>query len=308
MDIVIAGLGGIGGYYGGRLAAAFGGGSTHRVTFFCRGAHLDAIRNEGLEVRAVDGTFTACPSFATDRGENLTPCDLLLVCVKTYDLDVAIREVRPAISPSTVVLPLANGVNNARAIRNIIPGSVVLNGLVYISSFIESPGVVRQIGGSRTLVFGPETGPTDPFEPLAALLKEAGIAATLSADIRAEVWSKFIFLSPLAAVTTLSAKTFGELQKDAPKMALLKDLMEEARLVGKALGVTWPPDVVSKSLGKFEGFPPETKTSMQLDAERGKRTELMELVGSIVEMGKDAGVPTPRYAAVFAELRGRVKS
>ena len=308
MNIVIAGVGGIGGYYGGRLAAAGSGAGGSQVEFFCRGAHLEVIREKGLEVRAADGTFTARPAFATDRADELSPCDLLLVCVKTYDLAETIRSLRPPISPATIVLPLANGVNNAQRIRDIVPDADVLNGLVYISSFIEAPGVIRQIGGSRALVFGPENGGTERCAAIETLLRGAGINATLSSNVRLDVWSKFIFLSALAAVTTLTGKNFGDLQKDAESMALLKELMEEIRRVGNALGVSFPADAADSALGKFAGFPPETKTSMQLDAERGKRTELSELVGSVVEMGARAGVATPRYAEVFARLREKVRS
>ncbi len=307
MNIVIAGVGGIGGYYGGRLAAAYSGAGGSQVEFFCRGAHLEAIREKGLEVRAADGTFTARPAFATDRADELSPCDLLLVCVKTYDLAETIRSLRPAISRGTIVLPLANGVNNARCIRDIVPEADVLNGLVYISSFIEAPGVVRQIGGSRALVFGPENGGTEAYASIETLLRGAGINAALSSNVRLDVWSKFIFLSALAAVTTLTGKNFGDLQKDAENMALLKELMEEIRHVGNALGVSFPADATDSALGKFAGFPPETKTSMQLDAERGKRTELSELVGSVVDMGARAGVATPRYSEVFARLAKKVR-
>ena len=198
MKIAVLGLGGVGGYFGGKIAQKYAGLPGHQVIFIARGPHLAAIREKGLRVKAVEGEFTARPDLATDSAAEVGPCDLILVCVKGYDLEAAATAIVPMLHEKTVVLPVLNGVDIAEGLAALLFRGRILSGCVYISSFVEAPGVIRQVGGTCQLFFGPEDGKTEGYRPLETLFKEAGIKAELSGEIAVHLWSKYLFVSPMA--------------------------------------------------------------------------------------------------------------
>ena len=306
MRIGIIGIGGVGGYYGGKLALKYSGRSKHEVIFFARGAHLEAIRRDGLRLVTVDGEYLVRPAQATDNAGEIGPLDLAIFCTKSYGLEDAARAVAGNLSDDSVVLPLLNGVDITERLRAVLPRGAVLYGGVFISSAIQGPGVVKQVGGTGQLFFGPaDPADVETYRPIETLLRDAGIKAELSADALLPLWTKYIFIGPMAGVTSLTGKPFGEVLADAADRALVEGLMKEIEAVARKKGVHFPPDIVQASLGKAAAFAPTTKTSMQLDYERGNRTELDIFTAYMVKAGKELGIPVPLHKKVYVELLQR---
>ncbi len=306
MRIGIIGIGGVGGYYGGKLALKYTGRSKHDVIFYARGEHLAAIRRDGLKLVTVDGECIVRPAQATDNPAEMGPLDLAIFCTKSYGLEDAARAVAGNLGADSIVLPLLNGVDITDRLRAVLPRGEVLYGGVFISSAIQGPGVVRQVGGTGQLFFGPANrADVEKYRPIETLLKDAGIKAELSADALLPLWTKYIFIGPMAGVTSLTGKPFGEVLADAADRALVEGMMREIEAVARGKGVNFPPDIVETSLGKAAAFAPTTKTSMQLDYERGNRTELDIFTAYMVQAGKELGIPVPLHRKVYVELMMR---
>jgi 2-dehydropantoate 2-reductase len=305
MKIAVVGLGGVGGYFGGKLAGKYAGSPEHKVVFIARGEHLAAIRREGLLLKTVEGISLVIPDLATDRPAEAGSCDLVFFCVKEYGLETAAAGLDPLLHANTIILPVLNGVDIAERLRSIVPRGTVLSGCVYISSFIETPGVVRQVGGTCQLVFGPDDGRADVYRPLEALLKGAGIKADLSANIAVPLWTKYLFVSPMAGVTSLTGLCFGEVMADEKGRAMVRGLMAEIAHLAGVKGITLPTDSVESAIAKVNHFPPETKSSMQLDYEKGEKTELELFIGFAVRAGHTLGVPMPLHEELYTALKNR---
>ncbi len=307
MRVAVVGIGGVGGYYGGRLAYTYPPGSEHEVVFYCRGAHMEAIRKNGLKLIARDGEWMARPSLVTDTPAEMGTVDVALFCVKGYDLLEAARSMAVAISPRTVVIPLGNGVDNDETLKQGLCTGDVLNGCAYISTHVEAPGVVEQTGGSRKLFFGNPDGRTEPYRLIEEILKAAGIDAALSANILEEVWTKFIFIGPVSGVTSLHGVTIGQAIDDPGLRKQLSGMMSEVEALARKKGVELPGDVVEQSLEKAGAFPRDTKSSMQLDVESGRRTELDTMLGYVVRQGRELGVPASVHSSVCESLRRKTR-
>jgi len=306
MRIGIIGIGGVGGYYGGKLALQYTGRRKHEVRFYARGEHLAAIRRDGRKRVTVDGECIVRPAQATDNPAEMGPLDLAIFCTKSYGLEDAARAVAGNLGADSIVLPLLNGVDITDRLRAVLPRGEVLYGGVFISSAIQGPGVVRQVGGTGQLFFGPANrADVEKYRPIETLLKDAGIKAELSADALLPLWTKYIFIGPMAGVTSMTGKPFGEVLADAADRALVEGMMREIEAVARGKGVNFPPDIVETSLGKAAAFAPTTKTSMQLDYERGNRTELDIFTAYMVQAGKELGIPVPLHRKVYAELMMR---
>lgn len=303
MKVAVVGIGGVGGYYGGKLAARFPQGGEHEVIFFCRGTHLETIRRDGLRLITREGSFIAHPSMATDSADDMGVVDVAFFAVKGYSLADVAKAVRPTIGPSTVVIPLGNGVDNDEVLANELKTGRVLNGCVHIATYIKAPGVVEQTGGSGKLFFGDPGGLMEPYLQIETMLKEADIDGTLSAHILRDVWTKFIFIDAISAVTSLHAVTIGTVLSTPELKALLTDLMSEVEALAAHLDAGLPEDIIQQSLDRAAAFPPDTKTSMQRDVEKKARTELETMMGYVVRKGKSTGVPTPRHDGVYERLR-----
>jgi 2-dehydropantoate 2-reductase len=303
MKAAVIGIGGIGGYYGGKLAAKYAGAGEHQIIFIARGEHLKAIQQQGLRLTAVEGDLTAVPALATDNTRDAGLFDLVFVCVKSYALEEAARRIKDNLHDKSVVIPLLNGVNMAERLKAILPKGRILSGCVYISARIESPGVVRQVGGSCQLIFGPDRGAAAaPFRPLEDFLKNAGIKAELVGDIAVPLWTKYIFIDPLAGLTSMLGKPFGAILDNPIDRTMLEGLMQEVELVARAQGVPFPEDIVEATMAKASSFPATTKTSMLLDFEMGNPAELDIFMGYMVAAGKKLGVPVPLHEKVYGEL------
>lgn len=303
MKIAVIGVGGIGGYLGGKLARAYVALGVHEVYFIARGEHLARIREEGIQVKADDGDFKARPTMATDRPEDVGKADLVLFCVKSYDFEDAARAISPIVGEDTFILPLQNGVDKRSWMDKTLGKGVALDGCVYMAVHIESPGVIKQAGGSRKLLFGRDPRDVVRLEPLAAVMRGAGINVDLVEDIRLPVWSKYIMICPLAAATSYHRETTGALMEDPAKRAFLEGLVREVEEVARKKGVNYPADILKTTMDIIAGFPYDTKTSMQRDFEKGNRTELEIFSGAVVRMGGETGVGTPLHRMVYEALR-----
>lgn len=304
MKIAIIGMGGVGGYFGGKLAHAYSSSNEHDVVFIARGNHLKKIKEDGLTVITKDeGTWVVHPDIATDNPHDAGPVDVIFFCVKGYDLENAARLMMPVIQDQTVSITLLNGVDNVERLATVIDRGAILNGCVYISSYVVEPGTIRQVGGPCSLFLGPENGPVAPYRDLETILKEAHINATLSDRIAVDVWSKYIFVGPLGGITSMVEEPLGAILENKDHRGMLEGMMKEVEATARAQGISLPDTIVQQSLNVASNFPYETKTSIQLDFEKGKQTELETFVGYLVRSGKKAGVATPLHNRIYETLK-----
>lgn len=299
MKIAVLGSGGVGGYFGGLLARA-----GHDVTFIARGTHLRAIRARGLRIDGVTDSFTIAPANATDDSEEVGAVELVLLCVKTYDLAAALDQLRPLVGPGTVVLTLQNGVEAPELVASVVGQDAVLPGLVYCEVAIREPGVIFQGSALRRIVLGERNGAlTARARAIADMFAATGTETILSENVIGALWTKFCFICAMGGVTTLARRPLGAVMADEEGQALLYAVMEEISAAGRATGVRFDADPVAAGLATAGRFPPETKSSMQRDLERGGRLEIEALNGAVVRIGRANGVATPANQAIYAALR-----
>lgn len=303
MKIAVVGVGGVGGYYGGMLSERYRPDGDVEITFIARGGHLAAIRENGLRLARAEGELTVWPDQATDAPAEGTIFDVVLFCVKSYDLEQSAGAVAGAVGPETAVLTLLNGVDNADRLRSVLPQATVLNGCVYLSAHLAGPGVVRQVGGSGQLFFGGPAPAGDKPRQIETLLRAAGIDATLTGDIERIVWEKFLFIAPLAGVTAYTGRTVGEVMQEPASRNLLERLLDELLAVAAARGLSFAGTVREDTLRKAGGFPPQTRTSLQLDFEKRRRTELETFTGYALREAGRLGIPAPVHEKIYTALR-----
>ena len=298
MKILIMGTGGVGGYYGGLLAQ-----QGHDVTFIARGAHLYTIRHEGLKVKSIHGDFTISPAHATEDPAKVGPVDLVLFSVKTYHTDEAAEAIRPAVGPQTAVLSLQNGIDAAERIGKVVGMGHVLGGATWLSSAVEAPGVIKQISQFRRIVFG-ETDRTrsERIQSIHEVLKNTGITVEISEDILKILWTKFVFISAVSSLGSLTRLPMGDYRSVPEARGLISGIMRETEALAHAQRIVLDDDVVAKSLEFMDNSGPHIKPSMQLDIESGRRTEIESMIGVIGRKGRELGVPTPYADFVYASL------
>ena len=297
-------MGGVGGYFGGKLAHCYSSSGEHEVMFIARGNHLQKIKDGGLTITTKDeGTFIARPDMATDTPADIGPVDVIFFSVKGYDLENAAASMMPVIHERTVSITLLNGVDNVERLATVIDRGTILNGCVYISAHMAEPGTIRQVGGPCSLFFGPESGPVDSYRNLESVLKNANINAVLSDHIAVDAWSKYIFVGPLGGLSSIVGKPLGAIMETKEHRTMLEGLMREVESTARARGIPLPDTIVRQSLGMASNFPYETKTSIQLDFERGTRTEFETFVGYVVRAGRQAGIATPLHDRVYEALK-----
>src|SRR5712692_1024264 len=292
------GSGGLGGYFGARLAQA---GSD--VAFLARGAHLAAMREHGLKVESALGDVHLRDVRATDKPADLGLVDFVFFCVKLWDSDAAAEQIAPLVGPNTTIISFQNGVQKDDLLRRGFGDAALMGGVAYIATAIERPGVIKHTGTMQRLVFGEYDGSSSPrAQALLEACLAGGINAELSNDVRREIWDKFIFLVGLSATTTTIRLPIGPIREHPQTRAFLLDVMREAMAVGRAHGVMLPEDYAEARLAFCDSLPADMTSSMHHDLERGNRLEVAWLSGGVVELGKKAGVPTPANAAVAAIL------
>jgi 2-dehydropantoate 2-reductase len=295
--IAVFGAGGIGAYYGSGFA--IGGADVHLIA---RGAHLEALRRDGLTIETADGTVRQHLHATADPNE-IGPVDVVLFCVKSYDTETAAPTVRPLLGPDTAVVSLQNGVDNEAKIAAAIGWQHVLGGSAYIFGAIRSPGVVVA-SGPRSIVFGEWAG-GEPSPRVLAILAAAAagrVGATTTVDIQAAKWEKYVLLAALSAVSAATQLPLGDIRRSPAAVALLQDLMTEVWAVGRASGVRLADGLVDRQFALVMAQDEESKASLQTDLVTGHRMELDALQGATLQLGREFGVPTPNMTAAYAIL------
>jgi 2-dehydropantoate 2-reductase len=298
MRIIILGAGAVGSYYGGLLARA-----GHSVSFVARGAHLNALRERGLEVRTPEETFTV-DVLAEDDPQTLGPADLAVIAVKSYSLSEIAPAARLLAEKGADVLPLLNGVDAAdRLIAAGVPADRVLGGLTEISAARVAPGVVERRSPFQRVGVGElEGGISDRAERIAAAFREAGADARASADITADLWRKLAFIATMAAACGLARSPVGPIREAPLGPLLIERAAREVIAVGQARGEDLGEDDVSRILAFVDSLAPGIKPSFLLDLESGGPTELDDLCGAVSRIGREAGVETPVHDVATAAL------
>lgn len=298
MKIAIFGSGGVGGYFGAKLAAA-----GEDVTFLARGAHLKAMQEGGLHISSPQGDVSLPNVQATDRTQAVGPVDVVLFTVKMYDVDESAATLKPLIGPDTVVITLQNGVDAVDIVARHVGRDHVAGGVAYIAAVIAEPGLIRHTS-MDALIFGELDGRrSDRLTAFEAACTRAGFSARVSETIDVDLWAKFARLSVFSAMTAVTRSTMGVLREDPELFAMLKAACEETIAVARARGVPLPDTIMSEITQMVLSLPHHAKASMLEDLERGKRLELPWLSGAVVRLGKETGVPTPIHAFIATVLK-----
>jgi 2-dehydropantoate 2-reductase len=294
MRVAVMGSGGLGGYFG---ALLFRGGTD--VSFIARGAHLEAMQRDGLRIDGGPDPFHLEHIRATDNPEEIGPVDLVMVCVKLWDTEAALEELRPLVGADTALVSFQNGVLKDSYLRAAYDESRLLGGVAYVATTVSSPGVITRTGPLQRLIVGEFDGRRSArVEAFHAAALAGGIDAEVSDDIRRAIWEKFVFLVGLSATTTTMRVPIGPIRENPRSRALLLDLMREVVAVGRAHGVPLPEDYAEQRLAFADGVSAEMTSSMHHDLERGGRLEVRWLSGGVVELGKEVGIETPLNRAV----------
>lgn len=298
MKILVMGSGGVGGYFGGRLAQA-----GCDVSFVARGEHGRALREQGLRISSPLGDLHLQQAAVTDNPASVGRVDLVLFGVKLWDTQAAARQLLPVLGPETAVISFQNGVVKDDLLREALGAAHVAGGVAYIAARIGEPGQVVHNGSMARLVFGEHHGRASPrLARFAEACAAAGIAHELTPRIHLALWEKFVFLAALSAATTLARLPVGPIRDHPRARTFLHDLMDEAVQVGRAEGVPLPPEYAESRLAFADGLPATMTSSMHHDLERGSRLELPWLSGDVVARGRRLGVPTPCHRAVVDML------
>jgi 2-dehydropantoate 2-reductase len=299
MRIAVVGTGGVGGGFGAALARAGAD-----VTFIARGAHLAAMKSQGLKVQSERGDTHLVPTRATENPAEIGKVDIVLFCVKLWDVESAGQHIRPLIGSDTAVIPLQNGIDAAERLIPILGSGAVMGGVAQISASITEPGVIRQVGTFMRMIFGEFDGSRSKRgEDFLSLCLRAGFDATLSDQILTDLWMKFILLASNASMMAATRQPIGKLRDDPDLRPIFVTAYREVVDVGRARGVALPADAVDRILDLTGHMPPAMKASMALDLDRGNRLELPWLGGKVVELGREFGVPTPTHAMMVAMLK-----
>jgi 2-dehydropantoate 2-reductase len=298
MRVLVAGAGAVGGYFGARLA-----GAGTAVTFLARGAHLAAMRRDGLRVRsAVDGDAVV-PVDAVDDVSGRPVADVVLFCVKSFDTEAAAEAVRPVVGPDTAVVSLQNGVDNEDTLARVLGPGHAVGGVAYVFAAIEAPGVIAHRLGGRVVV-GELDGRLSPrLERLRAAFAAAGVPAEVVADIRRVLWEKYLMISAQAGMTALTRAPIGVIRAVPETWRLYRRIVEELAALAAAEGVRLDGGVVDTICKAMEGLAPEALSSMYHDLVQGRRLELEALHGRAVRAAERLGVAMPSVFAVYAALK-----
>jgi 2-dehydropantoate 2-reductase len=299
MKWIVMGTGGVGGYFGGRLAQA-----GHEVWFVARGVELAALRRDGLRVESVRGDFTIEPAHAVEDPAEAGVADVVLVAVKSWQTAEAAQALRPAVGPETSVLSLQNGATAAEEIGAVLGMAPMLGGVCRIMAYISEPGKITHAGIEPAVVLGELDGRRSERAQavFAAFEGCQGVKATLSDDIRRDIWTKFLFIASVSGIGAVTRAPADRFLAVPETRRLLEAALREVEALARARGIALADDVVAKNLAFVEGLPAGATASMQRDVMEGRPSELEAQSGAIVRMGRDSGVPTPAHEFLYAAL------
>ncbi|HEX3186916.1 MAG TPA: 2-dehydropantoate 2-reductase [Pyrinomonadaceae bacterium] len=301
MRIAVFGTGGVGGYFGGRLAHA-----GEDVTFIARGEHLRAIKTNGLIVDSLAGNFVVFPAQATDDVNDIGEVDLVIVGVKAWQVPEAARAIKPLIGPGTTVLPLQNGVDAVSQLVDELGRAVVIGGLCRIVSFVVEPGHIKHAGFTPSIVIGEiDNQRTDRINLIEGVFKRAGLEITVAADIQAALWTKFLFIASFSGVGAMANAPAGVLRSDPKWSVQMLKAMEEIYALALARGIKLAPDSIDKVMASVKALPDDATSSMQRDIAAGRPSELESQNGAVVRLGRESGVEVPTHTLIYETLKPR---
>lgn len=299
MKIAVFGSGGVGGYFGARLAQA-----GNEVHFIARGRHLAAMRANGLKVTSPHGDALIRPVLAHEKAAEIGPVEVVMFAVKLWDTPGAAESLRPLVAAGGVVIPFQNGVESVDALRKVLGEGPVMGGSAYIASRISAPGVIEHIGQMSRLQFGTLL----PQQRLVAqkfleACKKANLNAELVEDVTRAIWEKFVFLVAVSNTTAVSRSPLGTVRSDPDLRWLFEQSMRETLRLARSRGVAFPEDFVPTRMKAVDALPAEMKASMAHDLEAGGKLEAPWLCGAVARMSAEAGLEAPVNRAVYAALK-----
>lgn len=299
MRIAVMGTGGVGGYFGAMLAKA-----GHHVAFIARGAHLAAMRTKGLRVESAGGDILLPQVIATDDPSSLEPVDVLMFCVKLWDVEAAASQVAPLVARGGVVIPFQNGIDSHTILRRVLGESHVLGGVAYIAAAILAPGVIVHTGSMAKLRVGAfDEALVGRAGAFVHACTQAGIDAEVAQEIERALWEKFVFLSALSGVTALSRQPVGFVRSDPDLRGAFEAAMKETVALARARNVALADDFLPKQMRAFDALPAQMRSSMQNDLLAGHRLEAPWLCGRVAELSAKAGIAAPVNATIYAGLK-----
>ena len=299
MRIAVFGTGGVGGYFGGRLALA-----GEEVTFIARGEHLRAIKSTGLQVDSTAGDFVIYPAQATDDVSEVGEVELVILGVKAWQVPEAARALKPLVGLQTTVLPLQNGVEAVPQLVAELGSENVIGGLCRIVSYVVGPGHIRHAGFAVSIIIGElDNRHTDRIARIEQVFKRAGFDISIAPDIQVALWTKFLFIASFSGVGAMANAPAGVLRSDPTWRTHILNAMHEIYALAHARGVKLPPDSLDKVMGFVNSLPEDATSSMQRDIAAGKPSELESQTGAIVRMAREAGVEVPTNELIYQTLK-----
>ena len=298
MKTLVMGAGGVGGYFGARLAQA-----GNEVVFIARGAHLEALKRTGLTLKSALGDAHLQVRSCEDPAEAGT-ADAVLFAVKLWDTEAAAGRLRPVVGASTVVIPFQNGVESIDRLKRILPEASVMGGSAYIATRIAAPGLIEHTGDFARLIFGPVLASQRPAaDAFLAACRAAGVEAQLSEDIVRVNWEKFVFLVGISTACAAARWPVDKVRADPDLRRLMRDVMRETWRLGRSRGVALAEDFVEKQMALADSFPPGMRPSLLHDLEAGGRLEAPWLCGAVARLSEQAGIEAPANRAIYAALK-----
>src|SRR5689334_10711352 len=299
MKIVVFGTGGVGGFFGGRLAKA-----GEDVTFIARGEHLRAIREKGLRVDSTDGDFVIFPARATDDVGEIGEVELDILGVKAWQVPEAARAIKPIVGADTTVLPLQNGVDAVSQLLDELGSKHVNGGLCRIVSYVVEPGHIRHAGFEPSIIIGEiDNQHTERIVRIEQVFKDAGLNISIAGDIQVALWTKFLFIASFSGVGAMANAPAGVIRSDPKWRRHIRNAMNEIYTLAHARGTQLPPDSIDKVMSAVDGLPEDATSSMQRDIAAGKPSELESQNGAVVRMARQAGVEVPTHELIYETLR-----
>lgn len=304
--IAVVGIGGVGGFIGGKLAACFADSETVEINLLARGENEKAIRANGLRLVTNDGEQIVHPKLIS--AAEIGDADLLLLCTKEYDLEDTVSTLKSSIGGQTTVLPLLNGVDNFERIARILPENEIWRACIYVVSKLAKPGVIEQSGDVCLIYFGDGKAKSEKAEIVESVFKQAGIDARFAEDIVARTWDKFVFISAVAAATSYLNANFSEIFAGAENKKLLNELLDEIKQVARAKKINYSEEAVRQTLDKLSAMPAGATSSMHRDFSQGRNAEIESLVGYVVREAQELNVAAPFYNKIYASLSEKQKA
>lgn len=297
MNIVVIGAGGVGGYFGGKLAK-----SGNNVTFLVREKHQKAIQKNGLQIKSLNGDFTVYPTATTDVKSITTP-DLIILGVKSWQVIDVAQQIQPIVGAKTMVLPLQNGADNADKLRSVLPEKNVLAGLCKIVSKVESPGIINHFAFEPEIIFGEyDNHHSERVQNLKKVFDNASFKNTLAKDIHLAIWKKFLFITTISGIAALTRTVFGDMRDEEGIREIMYQTASEITKIANAKNIVLKEDDISNTMKAVDTMRYETTASMQRDIMDGKPSELENFNGYIVQQGKSLNIKTPANTFIYHAL------